>query len=1042
MVQMLAWPCYTTLGFIEVEPALAVTRRSDQSYTLFDTTNRYAMPYEQPSAADLLAELERLRARVAELESEHELERNRDITRRKQIEHEHAQLLARTQAVFAEAQAARSRLALLSDATNALSMSLDYPTTLANVARLAVIDQADWCGIELVAPDQTIRRVAVAAADPHKHALAQELLSYPIVPHMPSTPALAIETQQPVLRAVVAEADVAATASDARHLEILRAMGIASAMSVPLIAHDRLLGSLSFARSRSGDPYGPADLALAEELGRRAALALDNARLYQETREAAQRVDETLALLDTLVASAPVGFAFHDHELRFVRINETMAAINGLPVEAHLGRTLAEVLPDMAPALEPLFRHILDTGIPMLNHEVAGEWPPASGQHRTWLASYYPVHTKDGQLLGVGAIVSDITEHKRAEADQLLLASIVESSDDAIVATSLDGLIQSWNASAEYMYGYSAAEAVGQPVTLIMPPDRMWEIGWVREQIMQSQAIRQFETLQLRKDHTPITISLTISPILDPTGRPLGMSYIARDISADKQAQAALLASQELYRLITEHTSDLISLLDDAGRYIYASPSYQALLGYDPEALLGITAMDLLHPDDRPTLISKWRQLLAQADGSIQASCRIRDVHGQWYWIESSGSASERQGRRVFVIVSRDITERRRLEAQFLQSQKMESVGRLAGGIAHDFNNLLTAITGYTDLAMDSLPNHHPAYSDLQEIQRAADRAAGLTNQLLSFARKRVIASSIFSLNDLVRDMEGLLRRLIGEEHVVVIQLDTLLGPVRADPSQIEQVLINLVVNACDAMPSGGTLTITTSDAQLDADYARQHAGAAAGRYALVSVSDTGTGIPPEVQPHIFEPFYTTKERSKGTGLGLATCYGIIKQHGGYIWFSSKVGQGTTFSVYLPRADGPTELLPHRSEPAQLPRGDETVLLVEDEATLRMLTARILRDLGYRVLEASQGAQAIELVQEQTQPLHLLLTDIVMPGMRGNLLAEHLIDLLPNLKVLFMSGYMGSALEVQDLPGARAAFLQKPFSPDLLARKLREVLDA
>jgi PAS domain S-box-containing protein len=730
---------------------------------------------------------------------------------------------------------------------------------------------------------------------------------------------MAIETRQPVLRPVVAEADVAATASDARHLEILRAMGISSAMSVPLIAHDRLLGSLSFARSRPDHPYDPADLALAEELARRAALALDNARLYQETRQAAQRVDETLALLDTLLASAPVGFAFYDYELRFLRINETMAAINGLPVEAHLGRTLAEVLPDMAPALDPLFRHILETGISILNREFVGEWPPSSGERHTWLASYYPVYTKDRQLLGVGAMVSDITEHKRA--------------------------------------------------------------------------------------------------------------------------QAALSASQELYRLITEHTSDLISLLDDTGRYIYASPSYQALLGYEPEALVGITAMDLLHPDDRPILIAKWRQLLDQPDGSIQASCRIRNVHGEWFWIESSGSASERQGRRVLVIVSRDITERRRLEAQFLQSQKMESIGRLAGGIAHDFNNLLTAITGYTDLAMDSLPNDHPAHSDLQEIQRAADRAAGLTNQLLSFARKRVIASSIFNLNDLVRDMEGLLRRLIGEEHVLIIQPDTLLGPVRADPSQIEQVLINLVVNACDAMPAGGTLTITTSDAQLDADYALQHAGADVGAYALISISDTGTGIPPEVQPHIFEPFYTTKERSKGTGLGLATCYGIVKQHGGSIWFSSKAGQGTTFSVYLPRADGPAQLLPHRSEPAQLPRGDETVLLVEDEAMLRTLTARVLRDLGYQVLEASQGAQAIELVLKQTQPLDLLLTDIVMPGMRGNLLAEHLIDLLPNLKVLFMSGYVGSALEVHDLPGARAAFLQKPFSPDLLARKLREVLD-
>jgi nitrogen-specific signal transduction histidine kinase/ActR/RegA family two-component response regulator len=393
------------------------------------------------------------------------------------------------------------------------------------------------------------------------------------------------------------------------------------------------------------------------------------------------------------------------------------------------------------------------------------------------------------------------------------------------------------------------------------------------------------------------------------------------------------------------------------------------------------------------------------------------------------------------VLVSRDITERRRLEVQFLQSQKMESVGRLAGGIAHDFNNLLTAITGYTGLALDSLPSDHSAHADLQEIQRAANRAAALTNQLLSFARKRVIEPSIFGLNDLIRDMESLLRRLIGEEVVLIIRLDPQLGPIRADPGQIEQVLVNLVVNARDAMSTGGMLTIVTSNAQLDGAYARQHTGATAGAYALLSVSDTGVGMPREVQAHIFEPFYTTKEHSKGTGLGLATCYGIVKQHGGYIWFSSEVGQGSTFNVYLPRVDGPADPLPRHSKPTQMPRGDETVLLVEDEPTLRTLTARVLRDLGYTVLEAAHGAQAIELVLAQTQPLQLLLTDIVMPGMRGNQLAEQLVDRLPNLKVLFMSGYAGSALDVQDWLGARAAFLQKPFSSDLLARKLREVLD-
>jgi signal transduction histidine kinase/CheY-like chemotaxis protein len=464
------------------------------------------------------------------------------------------------------------------------------------------------------------------------------------------------------------------------------------------------------------------------------------------------------------------------------------------------------------------------------------------------------------------------------------------------------------------------------------------------------------------------------------------------------------------------------------------------MLGHDPQALLGTVALDLLHPDDRPALITEWRQLLAEV--SVQAVCRIRDAHGEWHWIESSGSASERQGRRVFVIVSRDTTERRRLEAQFLQAQKMESIGRLAGGVAHDFNNLLTAITGYAGLALDVLPSEHQAHADLLEIQRAAARAAGLTNQLLSFARKRVIEPSNFSFNDLIFDMESLLRRLLGAEIALVIQPAAHLGLVRADPGQIEQVLINLVVNARDAMPAGGTLMIATADATLDDAYARQHAGAIVGAYTLLSVSDTGIGMPREIQAHVFEPFYTTKEHGKGTGLGLATCYGIVKQHGGYIAFTSEVGRGTSFSVYLPRVDGPADSLPERADHKQLPRGQETVLLVEDEPTLRTLTARLLRDLGYQVLEASHGAQAIEIARAQPRPPQLLLTDIVMPGIGGNILAEQLIGMLPELKVLFMSGYTGGAQDVQELLDTRAAFLQKPFSPDALAHKLREVLDA
>jgi two-component system cell cycle sensor histidine kinase/response regulator CckA len=391
---------------------------------------------------------------------------------------------------------------------------------------------------------------------------------------------------------------------------------------------------------------------------------------------------------------------------------------------------------------------------------------------------------------------------------------------------------------------------------------------------------------------------------------------------------------------------------------------------------------------------------------------------------------------------SNDITEYKRLEDHLRQSQKIEAIGTLAGGIAHDFNNLLTAITGYTALAQDTLPPNHAAHADLRESQRAAERASTLTSQLLAFARKRVIEPSVFSLNDLILDMESLLRRLIGEDIALLMRPSASLGLVRADPGQIEQVLVNLVVNARDAMPDGGTLIVTTADAPLDEAYAHQHVGAIAGAYVRLSVRDTGIGMSREVQAHVFEPFYTTKEHSQGTGLGLATCYGIVKQHGGYIWFSSEPGQGTIFEVYLPRVDGPADVLPLRSEQAKLPSGNETVLLVEDEQTLRELTARMLRNLGYDVLEASDGLEALAIVRAQSRPIQLLLTDVVMPQMRGNVLAEQLIALSPATRLLFMSGYTGSALDLQDWLGTHVAFLQKPFSPAMLANKVREVLDA
>jgi two-component system cell cycle sensor histidine kinase/response regulator CckA len=390
-----------------------------------------------------------------------------------------------------------------------------------------------------------------------------------------------------------------------------------------------------------------------------------------------------------------------------------------------------------------------------------------------------------------------------------------------------------------------------------------------------------------------------------------------------------------------------------------------------------------------------------------------------------------------------EIAERKRLETQLLQAQRMESIGQLAGGIAHDFNNLLTAITGYAELLRSTLSPDDPAQHDLDEIVRAAERAATLTRQLLAFARKQFIEPQVLNLNDLLLDTNKLVRRLIGEDIDLVVVPAPNLGYVKVDTNQIEQVLVNMAVNARHAMPHGGKLTIETRNVVLDQHEARQYIDLPPGAYVSLAVSDTGIGMDRATQAHIFEPFFTTKGPGEGTGLGLAMCYGIVKQHSGDIAIDSEVGCGTTFKIYLPRVAQAATVPPQQDVPPRLLRGSEAVLVVEDDSAVRALAVQVLRQQGYRVLEAAHGQEALRIVREpRAEGLALLVTDMVMPQMSGNILAEQIVVLCPGIKVLFISGYTGTALDQRDQTSLGSNFLQKPFSPSGLARKVREVLDA
>jgi hypothetical protein len=516
-----------------------------------------------------------------------------------------------------------------------------------------------------------------------------------------------------------------------------------------------------------------------------------------------------------------------------------------------------------------------------------------------------------------------------------------------------------------------------------------------------------------------------------------------------KQAEAELRESEERYRALYEDNPSMFFTVNPEGKVISVNPFGASQLGYRIEELVGQSVLNVFHPEDRAAV---WEQFRVCAQNPLQVyQWQFRKVRKDEsiIWVEEFARAVRSpQGPLNVLIVCHDITERkqaeealRKTEEQLNHSQKMEAIGRLAGGIAHDFNNLLTAILGYSELLLNAITKHDPSRNDIEEIKRAAERATSLTNQLLAFSRKQVMQPKILDLNAVVAVMDKMLRRLIGED----IELITIFGPglgrVSADPGQIEQVIMNLAVNARDAMPDGGKLTIETANVEFDEAYARERVAVIPGRYIMLAMSDTGCGMDAETQSHLFEPFFTTKEPGKGTGLGLSTVYGIIKQSGGNIWVYSEPGSGTTFKIYLPRVDSPLESTKRDHVAIEMLHGSETVLLVEDEDIVRELACRVLQMYGYNVLAARSGMEALLICERHPIPIHLLVTDVVMPKMNGRELAKRLKALYPKMRVLFTSGYTGEAINRHGDLEPDFSFLQKPFTPDILVRKIRELLD-
>ena len=665
-------------------------------------------------------------------------------------------------------------------------------------------------------------------------------------------------------------------------------------------------------------------------------------------------------------------------------------------------------------------------------------------QERFWSAAVLVI-VSFAAATGRMFVVQDqlLISSRELKKNLALLRGITEGATDAVFVKDLNGRYLMINSAGAALIGRSVEEVIGKDDSALLSPDTGPAVMELDRKVVASGITQTYEERATGADGISRLYLSTKGPYRDAHGEIAGLLGICRDITARKRAEEEIRQSQQKLRIHFEHTPLAVIEWDLEFRVTAWNPSAERIFGYSRQEALGRHATFIIPAQYRPQVDEVWQRLLKQEGGARSTNDNLtkdgRTISCEWYntpLVDDSG--------RVLGVASlaQDISERVALEERLRHSQKMEAVGRLAGGVAHDFNNLLTVILGYSQILADNVPARSKMADSTAQIKSAAERAAGITRQLLAFSRKTVLRPRVINLNDVLLNLDSLLRRLIGEDIEILTVPANDLGSVKADAGQIEQVIMNLALNSRDAMPRGGKLILETANVTLDDSYARDHQSVPPGRYIMLAVSDTGSGMSLETQSRIFEPFYTTKEVGKGTGLGLSMVYGIVKQSGGSIWVYSEPDRGTSFKIYLPRVDQPADSFPDENRANPVRRGSETILLVEDDPQLRQLSSTVLAHSGYNVLVAATPEEGLDICKKNHRQIRLLVTDVVMPRINGRELAEQILKVCPNLRVLYISGYTGNAIVHYGVLEEGIWFLPKPFTLSALVAKVREVLDA